>query len=89
MKHKNQIIADDNFKNHNCEYTVFRRTGDEYRMIKNLEEYHSAIFDLTSDKSRDKVRIALFSDGHKFYVMNYKQDGTHFVVGYVYRGKLC
>lgn len=87
MKHKNQIIADNNLKYHNCEYTVFRRSGGEYRMIKNLEEYHSAIFDLI-DYKMDKVRIALFSDGNKFYVMKYLGDGTHFVMGYIYRGTI-
>lgn len=88
MKHKNQIIADDNFKNFNCEYTVFKRSGGKYKMIKNIEEFHQAVFDLI-DYKMDKARISLNSDGKKFYVVRYDEDGSYWVVGYIYRGSLC
>lgn len=87
MKHKNQIIADNNLKYHDCEYTVFRRSGGKHRMIKNLEEFHQAIFDLV-DYKEDKTRVALNSDGNKFYIMRYLEDGTYYVMGYIYRGTI-
>ncbi len=86
--HWTHEIALKNFQELNSRYTIFRRNGKQWKSFNNIKDYVTNL-ELLYNTKFEKPRIALHPrDDNNYLVMEYPEDGTFWVKGFLIDGSL-
>lgn len=85
VDHWTTSLAKRNFHKKGDRYTIIPRSGTETRgsySFNDLKDYYTHLCKLY-DPSPDKVRTALKPDGDRYIIMEYCEDGSYWVKGWI------
>jgi hypothetical protein len=83
-------LAIENYKK-GYKYTILPRSGaiQNNFAFNNLHDFHQFLPVLYANKQFDKVRISLKPEIDRYIIMEYPEDGSYWVVGWIINGEIC